>query len=199
MELWLLRSQMFGSFVPKSGRFVPKGWSCRTCTKVLGPFWITGITLIDHFYIYFIELSDIIRAPSSEFLSSSIPSWQILTAHAQTFRGARDLVFCLTVPHDSLLVWASSRGSGETARMRRLAWTFAVRIGDCIGDKYQIRLTRPIQSQVMVKIFNYTTYQINPTANHVSVIFGKLEVHPIISQWLNTFHRCNSPHFISVG
>ena len=71
-------------------------------------------------------------------MSSSIPSWQILTAHAQPFRGARDLAFCLKVPLDSLLVWASSEGSGETARMRRLAWTFAARI----GDKYQIRLTR---------------------------------------------------------
>ena len=38
-----------------------------------------------------------------------------------------------------MLVWASSRGSGETARMRRLIWTFAARI----GDKYQIRLTWP--------------------------------------------------------
>ena len=63
-----------------------------------------------------------------------------LTAHAQPFRGARDLAFCLKVPLDSLLVWASSEGSGETARMRRLAWTFAARI----GDKYQIRLTRSI-------------------------------------------------------
>ena len=77
-------------------------------------------------------------AASSEFVSSSIPSWQILTAHAQPFRGARDLAFCLKVPLDSLLVWASSDGSGETARMRRLAWTFAARI--C--DKYQIRLPR---------------------------------------------------------
>ena len=77
-------------------------------------------------------------APSSEFVSLSIPSWQTLTAHAQPFRGARDLAFCLKVPLDSLLVWASSEGSGETARMRRLAWTFAARI----GDKYQIRLTR---------------------------------------------------------
>ena len=77
-------------------------------------------------------------APSSEFVSSSIPSWQILTAHDQPFRGARDLAFCLKVPLDSLLVWASSEGSGETAWMRRLAWTFAARI----GDKYQIRLTR---------------------------------------------------------
>ena len=76
---------------------------------------------------------------SSEFVSSSIPSWQILTAHAQPFRGARDLAFCLKVPLDSLLVWASSGSSGETARMRRLAWTFAART----GDKYQIRLTRP--------------------------------------------------------
>ena len=47
--------------------------------------------------------------------------------------------FCLKVPLDSLLVCASSRGSGETARMRRLAWTFAARI----GHKYQIRLTQP--------------------------------------------------------
>ena len=77
-------------------------------------------------------------APSSEFVSSNIPSWQILTAHAQPFRGARDLAFCLKVPLDSLLVWASSGGSGETARMRRLAWTFAARI----GDKDLIRLTR---------------------------------------------------------
>ena len=81
-----------------------------------------------------------IWAAPSEFVSSSIPSWQTLTAHAQPFRGARDLVFCLKVPLDSLLVWASSEGSGETARMRRLAWTFAARI----GDKYQIRLARSI-------------------------------------------------------
>ena len=81
-----------------------------------------------------------IWAPSSEFVSSSIPSWQILTAHAQPFRGARDLAFWLKIPLDSLLVWASSGGSGETARMRRLAWTFAARI----GNKYQIRLTRSI-------------------------------------------------------
>ena len=77
-------------------------------------------------------------APSSEFVSLSIPSWQILTAHAQPVRGARDLAFCLKVPLDSLLLWVSSGGSGETAWMRRLAWTFAARI----GSKYQIRLTR---------------------------------------------------------
>ena len=85
-----------------------------------------------------------IWAASSEFVSSSIPSWQILTAHAQPFIGARDLAFCLKVPLHSLLVWASSGGSGETARMRRLAWTFAARI----GDKYQIRLTRSIYCKI---------------------------------------------------
>ena len=76
---------------------------------------------------------------SSEFVSSSIPSWQILTVHDQPFRGARYLVFCLKVPLHSLLVWASSRGSGETARMGRLAWIFTARI----GDKYQICLMQP--------------------------------------------------------
>ena len=80
-----------------------------------------------------------IWAPSSEFVSLSIPSWQILTAHAQPFRGARDLAFCLKVRLDSLLVWASSGGSGETALMRRLAWTFAA----CIGDKYKFAWRGP--------------------------------------------------------
>ena len=92
-----------------------------------------------------------IRAAPSEFVSSSIPSWQTLTAHAQPFRGARDLAFCLKVPLDSLLVWASSEGSGETARMRRLAWTFAARI----GDKYQIRLTRPILFLCVISLISH--------------------------------------------
>ena len=70
-----------------------------------------------------------IWARSSEFVSSSIPSWQTLTAHTQPFRGTRDLAFCLKVHFDSLFVWVSSRGSGETAR---------------IGYKYQICLTRSI-------------------------------------------------------
>ena len=64
--------------------------------------------------------------------------------------GARDLAFCLKVPLDSLLVWASSGGSGETARMRRLAWTFAARI----GDKYQIRLARPVYNFLLKELFH---------------------------------------------
>ena len=51
-----------------------------------------------------VVLETILWAPSSEFVSSSIQSLQILTAHAQSFRGARDLAFCLYVPLDSLLV-----------------------------------------------------------------------------------------------
>ena len=85
----------------------------------------------------------IMWAASSEFVSSSVPSWQII----QSFRGAKDLVFRLKVPLDSLLVWASSGGSGETARMRRLAWTFTARI----GDKYQTRLARPMLSRLTLQ------------------------------------------------
>ena len=96
-----------------------------------------SVDIFNHPLLFFLPT---IWAPPSEFVSSSIPSWQISTAHAQPFRGATDLAFCLKVPLDSLLVWASSEGSGETARMRRLAWTFAARI----GDKYQIRLAWPI-------------------------------------------------------
>ena len=115
-------------------------------------------------------LLDIIWAPSSEFVSSSIPSWQILTAHAQPFRGARDMGFCLKVPLDSLLLWASSERSGETARMRRLAWTFAARI----GDKYQIRLTRSIWHV-------HNKYQLLCTSCTSVTMYqqGKGEFHPI--------------------
>ena len=110
--------------------------------------------LFDRAGVYRVSLTSntsVIWAPSSEFVSSSIPSWQISTAHVQPFRGGRDLGFCLKVPLDSLPVWASSGGSGETARMRRLAWTFAFRI----GDKYQIRLTRSICSVSVVSWSNY--------------------------------------------
>ena len=113
-----------------------------------------------------IKLPSSIWAPSSEFVSSSIPSWQILTAHAQPFRGARDLAFCLKVPLDSLFVWASSEGSGETARMRRLAWTFAARI----GDNYQIRLTRSISLLFMKMI---ASFELHCTAHHMNIKLWK--------------------------
>ena len=120
----------------------------------------------------------VIWAPSSEFVSSSIPSWQIVTAHAQPFRGATDLAFCLKVPLDSLLVWASSEGSGETARMRRLAWTFAARI----GDRYQIRLTRSIYCLRQTKMLDrvpLTKYShLSVTWNATHSLFTLLSFQP---------------------
>ena len=126
----------------------------------------------------------IIWALSSEFVSSSIPSWHILTAHAQPFRGARDLAFCLKVPLDSLLVWASSEGSGETARMRRLVWTFAARI----GDKYQIRLARSISFDVKLA-FNSTLNEIILSFNGV-VSFAVVTMPSPINVWTYPFKTC---------
>ena len=104
-------------------------------------------------------------AASSEFVSSSIPSWQILTVLAQSFRGARDLAFCLKVPLYSLLVRASSEGSGETARMRRLAWTFA----DRKGDNNQIRLTRPKRCFIQTSGFR-ELFEIFCNSGHLTVL-----------------------------
>ena len=131
-----------------------------------------------------LQLLNYTWAPSSEFVSSSIPSWQILTAHAQPFRGARDLAFCLKVPLDSLLVWASSEGSGETARMRRLAWTFAARI----GDKYQIRLTR---STCIMLYYKFSELQ---HAKESSVITCVLQQQQKICNNINKYWNC----FISI-
>ena len=112
-----------------------------------------------------LSLSMIKRAASSEFVSSSIPSWQILSAHAQPFRGARDLAFCLKVLLDSMLLWASSGGSGETARMRRLVWPFAARI----GDKNQIRLTRPKVETIHKLVWN-TLINVNYTSSNYRLL-----------------------------
>ena len=119
----------------RSGTEVDLRWFDEDFCPVLTHFYMVEFQL-NHTWV----CNNTIWAPSSEFVSSSILSWQILTVHAQPFRGARDLAFCQKVSLDSLLVWASSEGSGETARMRRLVWTLAARI----GDKYQIRLTRSI-------------------------------------------------------
>ena len=108
---------------------------------------------------------------SSEFVSLSILSWQILTVHAQPSREARDLAFCLKVPVDSLLVCVSSGGSGETARMRRLAWTFAARI----DDKYQIHLTWP----------NLTCTIVLVLTDIVQIIWA--------AAWQNQHQRTNGP------
>ena len=109
--------------------------------------------------------SSLLYEPRQANLSSSIPSWQILIAHAQPFRGARDLAFCLKVPLDSLLVWASSEGSGETARMRRLAWTFAARIGD--STKFAWRSPYIILLLAQSWQFNVSRLVTKPTKWHV--------------------------------
>ena len=124
--------------------------------------WSTSSPSMHQNSNYINQDSTIKWAPSSEFVSSSIPSWQILTAHAQPFRGARDLAFCLKVTLDSLLVFASCEGSGETARMRRLAWTFAARI----GDKYQICLSRSKWNKMSTQHWNAVAkeiQQLNPS------------------------------------
>ena len=114
-------------------------WQARNCITIIATLlWETVEQFSGYIMMPIFREPKFVNhkwAPPSEFVSS-IPTWQILTAHAQPFRGARDLAFCLKVPLDSLFVWASSEGSGETCAW--LAWTFAARI----GDKYQIRLTR---------------------------------------------------------
>ena len=116
---------------------VQQGASRRTTTREVKVYGFL-------FYMSSMVKINIKCGASSEFVSLSIPSWQILTTHVQPFRGARDLAFYLKVPLDSLLVWVSSGGSGETVWMRRLAWTFAART----GDKYQIRLMRSINEKL---------------------------------------------------
>ena len=82
----------------------------------------------------------VIWAPSSEFASSSIPSGHFNCACPAIQRGQGSGFLSAGSSPLALLVRASSRGSGETAGMCRLAWTFAARI----GVKYQIRPTRSI-------------------------------------------------------
>ena len=106
--------------------------------------------------------------------------------------------FCLKVPLDSLLVWAGSGGSGETARMRRLAWTFAARI----SDKYKIRLTRSIchllTSILCKEIFffffwtkHYSTYPQIVFKSLFSILSGRYS--DISKQWYLT--NANSNYF----
>ena len=43
---------------------------------------------------------------------------------------------CLKLPLAPYIVWANSKGSGETARLRRLALALAI----CLCDKYTFRI-----------------------------------------------------------
>ena len=96
-------------------------------------------------------------------------------------------------------VWASSGGSGETARMRRLAWTFAARI----GDKYQIRLARPkstvtlnkerleIKAKMHIYILQQFTFDCHANSNIQVVI---VDIKMVI---VSHFERMLAPREIS--
>ena len=60
--------------------------------------------------------------------SSDFPLNHSFIAHAQPLSDATWLVLWLKFSLALRLTWANSTGYGETARMRSLAWTFAVRI-----------------------------------------------------------------------
>ena len=86
------RSSLIWVYTVYSGLSVRKFWNAMVL-QTFGLFKFK-VLLSEH---------NIWAAPS-EFVSSSIPSSHTLTAHAQPFRGARDLAFCLKVPLDSLLL-----------------------------------------------------------------------------------------------
>ena len=116
-------SESRGTFRQKTRSLAPlNGWTCAVEICHDGMFEDTNSLDGAHICLTTCQFrldaycyTDNNWAASSEFVSSSTPSWQILTAHARPFRGARDMTFCLKVLLDSVLVWASSGGSGETA------------------------------------------------------------------------------------
>ena len=88
-------SESRGTFRQKARSLAPlNGWACAV--KICNDGMLEDTNSLDGAQIVFLR-DYTIWAPSSEFVSSSIPSWQTLTAHAQPFRGARDLAFCLKV------------------------------------------------------------------------------------------------------
>ena len=58
-------------------------------------------------------------------------------AHAPQSSGVRSPALCLKLLPVPYIMLANSEGSGETARMRRLAWVFTV----CIYDKYRFHMS----------------------------------------------------------
>ena len=85
-------------------------------------------------------------------MSSSILSWQILTAHAQPFTGTRYLAFCLKVPLDSLLVWASSGGPAGPAHPA----PEPSHLAQAISTKFAWR--GPYVKTEMFKFYNYSNF-----------------------------------------
>ena len=131
-------------------------------------------------------------AASSEFVSSSILPWQILTALAQPFRGAR---IWHSVWRFLLTQCLYERAAEVLARlrMRRLAWTFAARI--C--DKYQVRLTRP---NLCCWFFLHIFCIIFATNLHMSFCWfchaaAQIRNHKLNTQIVFQVTSCNSTYF----
>ena len=67
--------------------------------------------------------SRVARKKLSDFMTNDC----FFSAHARPFSKSTCLVLWLKFPFDLPLTWANNNGSGESTRMRRLAWTFVVR------------------------------------------------------------------------
>ena len=85
-------------------------------------------TVADYNDLY-LRLQDKIE-PAHEIMALFVLPKHSSNAHAQSSNRARSLIFCRTLCLLSCFMWVNSEGSGETARMRRLAWAFAGRLCD---------------------------------------------------------------------
>ena len=81
------------------------------------------------------------------YTHSSVP-------HAQISSGARCLIFSNTLHLLPYLVCANSKGSGKTARMRRLAWAFAGRLCDKYHNRMSWLICSPTDYLVPKRTFN---------------------------------------------
>ena len=78
------------------------------------------------------------------------PVNSFLNMHAQPSSGARCLIFGLTLFLFLYFMCANSKGSGETAQMRKIAWAFAVAY-----DKYHNLMSWLTYAFVQVKLYWY--------------------------------------------
>ena len=58
--------------------------------------------------------------------------------HTQPHRRARVVVLCWKLPLALYIVWANSKGSGETAQILRLFWAFP----GCLYDEYHFHISQ---------------------------------------------------------
>ena len=146
----------------------------------------------------------VICGASSEFVSSSIPSWQILTAHAQPFRGARDLVFCLRFLLTHCLyeraaeVLARLRGCAGSPEPSLLA--YAIRTKFAWRGPYNCR-SRPEVIKWIHRILSMTIRNVwigNVPWFYVSVNTQVSQTYSYISQEVRQHNYENREGFISI-